>query len=166
MRLYKRMRWGEQWHDQVMSYLLELGPNLHFERLVTKLSTGMCLILGAGSEVIWVHNSGKNINEIVGINISLEELQKIERKIAYLIVGDAQRLPFRDSCFNFIVCKSTLHHLADVNKSLSEMYRVLCQGGSIIFYEPGALNPTAMIACKFSPTNAHIPSEKPFVPTI
>ncbi|MBC7130087.1 methyltransferase domain-containing protein [Candidatus Bathyarchaeota archaeon] len=114
------MKWGDQWNNRAMDYLLELGPNSHFEHLIRKLSKGMCLILGAGGEVSWIYKSSENIEEIVGINISREELQKIDKKIACLIVCDAQNLPFKDSCFNVIICKSTLHHLTDVNKGILE----------------------------------------------
>ncbi|MBS7646792.1 class I SAM-dependent methyltransferase [Candidatus Bathyarchaeota archaeon] len=116
--------------------------------------------------MFWVYKSSKNIKEIVGINISRKELQKIDKRIACIVLGDAQRLPFKGSSFNVIVCKSTLHHLADPSKGILEMQRVLCEGGSVIFYESGALNPIAAIGRKFFPTDIHVRSERPFVPIV
>jgi len=55
-------------------------------------------------------------------------------------VDDAERLSFDDATFDAVVGSSVLHHL-DLTQALSEIHRVLKQGGRIAFAEPNMMNP-------------------------
>jgi demethylmenaquinone methyltransferase/2-methoxy-6-polyprenyl-1,4-benzoquinol methylase len=46
-----------------------------------------------------------------------------------LLEGDALALPFPDRCFDVAVSAFVLRNLADAQKGLAEMKRVLCNGG-------------------------------------
>jgi SAM-dependent methyltransferase len=47
-------------------------------------------------------------------------------------VGDAQELPFEDGSFDTVVAAWMLYHVADVDRALAEMARVLTPGGALI----------------------------------
>ena len=47
-------------------------------------------------------------------------------------VADGNRLPFPDSSFDLVMCNSVLHHLAEPEKLLSEMSRLVNSGGAIL----------------------------------
>jgi len=47
-------------------------------------------------------------------------------------VGDAQHLPYPDGYFDKIVCSSSLEHFQDDRQALSEMRRVLKDGGRVV----------------------------------
>jgi len=160
---HRRPEWGEQWDAQAMDYLMELGPIKFFRNALQKYANGKCLIVGCRSEVELV---GEFSNNITGVNISLRELLSLKRSGIDLVLGDAERLPFKGNCFNSIICKSTLHHLTNTKRALQEFKRTLVHGGYIILYEPGLLNPVALFARKFFPTSIHVSSEKPFDPTV
>lgn len=51
-------------------------------------------------------------------------------------VAAAEGLPFRDGMFDCVLCLSALEHVSDVQKSLSEMVRVLSPGGVLFVYAP------------------------------
>jgi ubiquinone/menaquinone biosynthesis C-methylase UbiE len=144
-----------------MNYLLDSGPNPMFRFALSKVSNRKCLVLGIGGEIGLI---SKFSNDIVGINISREELRKIKRFNACLVLADAQSLPIKQSSVDFIVCKSTLHHLRNLDHSVHEMSRVIRKGSYVFLYEPGLLNPIAFFGRKFFPTEIHDPSEKPFNP--
>jgi SAM-dependent methyltransferase len=154
--------WGAQWNKQAMDYLLNSGSSFSFERLLVRNCTGRCLVLGAGSETNLVAGVS---HYVVGINISKEELLRVSGSKANLILGDAHWLPFKKSSFDAIVCKSALHHFTDLNRAMQELRRVLREDGCAVLHEPGLLNPIAFFGRKLFPTNIHVDSERPFIPT-
>jgi SAM-dependent methyltransferase len=53
-------------------------------------------------------------------------------------VGNGHDLAFPDEHFGHIFCFDSLHHMADYEKVLREMHRVLRMGGRAVFVEPGS----------------------------
>lgn len=153
--------WGSQWNKQSMDYLLKLGSNSSLERYVGEICTGNCLVLGAGSETNLV---ARYSDAIVGINICREELLRIGGRRTELIIADAHWLPFREASFDAIVSRSVLHHLS-IYVAMKELRQVLRKGGNVILYEPGLLNPLAFFGRQFFPTDRHVASEQPFIPS-
>ena len=47
--------------------------------------------------------------------------------------GDAECLPFADAAFNGAVTRAALHHFAEPQRAISEMFRVLRPGGVAVF---------------------------------
>lgn len=52
------------------------------------------------------------------------------------VFGDAQRLPFRDSCFDRVVLLDVLEHLPRPDEALREAARVLRPGGAVLIHVP------------------------------
>jgi ubiquinone/menaquinone biosynthesis C-methylase UbiE len=87
----------------------------------------------------------KTQSTVISIDISpdLIEIAKNETKefanIDYAL-QNAEEMEFEQESFDSVIGSSVLHHL-DINKALSEIYRVLKFGGVIKFTEPNMLNP-------------------------
>lgn len=145
-----------------MDYLLKLGSGSSLERYLGKICAGNCLVLGAGLEINLVNRYS---NAIVGINICREELLQIGGTKAELILADAHWLPFREASFDVIVSKSVLHHFINLRGAMKELKQVLREGGNVVLYEPGLLNPPAFFGRQFFPTDRHVASEQPFIPS-
>ncbi|MGD6934229.1 MAG: class I SAM-dependent methyltransferase [Candidatus Bathyarchaeia archaeon] len=154
-----RKKWGDQWNNHAMGYLLNFGPNPTFKEALSKAKSQKCLVLGAGHETELVK---KYCQDIIGVNVSREQLQSIKRYGVDVIVCDAQRLPIISCAVDLVVCKSTLHHLNDLNYSVLEIKRVAMNDAYVFLYEPGMLNFVAYLCRKFFPTDIHDPTEKPF----
>jgi SAM-dependent methyltransferase len=144
-----------------MGYLLDSGPNPLFKKTLLDAASVRCIVLGAGQETGLIE---KFCGNVIGINILRDELPKRKGHNVDLIMCDAQVLPIRESSVDFVVCKSTLHHLNNINNSITEINRVSSKGSYIFFYEPGLLNLIALFGRKIFPTVIHDPSEKPFNP--
>ena len=63
----------------------------------------------------------------IGLDLSYGMLMKAVEKGSDIIFihSPAENLPFRKECFDFIYMTEVVHHLDDVERSLSEIYRVL-----------------------------------------
>jgi len=56
----------------------------------------------------------------------------IQRGAGVAVVGDAQALGIADATFDTVLCTEVLEHLAEPQKAVDEMYRVLRPGGELL----------------------------------
>ena len=71
--------------------------------------------------------------DIVGIDISDGMLACNPHK---WLKAPAETIPFPDNTFDYVICRSLLHHLEKPELGLKEMYRVLKPGGKWSCYDP------------------------------
>lgn len=55
------------------------------------------------------------------------------------VVADVERLPFREACFDAIVCDDTIEHLPDPEEGVRELARVLTDGGTAVAVTPNRI---------------------------
>ena len=101
------------------------------------------LELGCGTGY-FTQEIAKTGANIVAIDISPELLKIAENNVQNKNVSfkeeNAYNMTFEDNRFDYILGSSVLHHL-DIKKAISEIYRVLKDGGVIAFTEPNMMNP-------------------------
>jgi ubiquinone/menaquinone biosynthesis C-methylase UbiE len=82
----------------------------------------------------------KEYDSFLGIDIEFEGLESIERefndKPVEFMEMNAEKLIFQNNSFDTVSLSHSLHHLADIDKVLSEMMRVLKPDGYFIIQEP------------------------------
>lgn len=77
--------------------------------------------------------------EYYGLDLSENMIGEAKKRLngrAQLAVGDAEHLPYGDSMFDVIICNASFHHYTSPEAAVSEMRRVLRQGGSVILGDP------------------------------
>ena len=123
--------WTGKWGDEVIS---ELGVDLSSMnildvgcatgRLLSSLAhAGAQNLAGTDVAVKIVEQAGKNL-EKTGITADLR-------------VSDAEdKLPWGESVFTAVTMTGVLHHFFSPLRALSEVYRILKQGGKLIIIEP------------------------------
>lgn len=103
--------------------------------------------IGQGEFLFWSKAQGA---DVWGMDISLSVVRKMkERALAggisfgRGIVSDVRRASFQDKSFDVIFSNSTLDNLSnsDVKAALSELYRILKPGGTLILTLDNAHNP-------------------------
>ncbi len=105
---------------------------------------GDILEIGAGSGWMSAKLSLlKDVRSVYALDFSLSTLEwnfpKIcewiggDKKKIHRVRGDFHVLPFRDSCFDFVVGDAVLHHSDKPGAVLRECARVLKKGGRMIF---------------------------------
>ena len=113
---------------------------LYHARIVTQMLDGIKFrdgrysdkVLDVGCGVGFLSQLYPNF-DITGIDISDEMLK---RNPHTWVKAPAEAIPFPDNTFDFVVCRSLLHHLDVPAKGLAEMVRVLKPGGKWVAWEP------------------------------
>lgn len=121
---------------------------VRWKRRVEMLSTALkpgdeVLELGCGTGYFTRELVKLNIH-VTAIDISpdlIEEAKKtIRNENVIFQIQNAYQMNYVENKFDSVVGSSVLHHL-DIEKAISEIFRVLKPGGHIAFTEPNMLNP-------------------------
>lgn len=140
---------GEEWLEDPRAYLVK---RTHLELLQLIPSQGQLILdagCGPGTYGIILAQEGC---KVIGLEISPKAIQVArqranEKKVNFSpLVGDLERLPFKDNTFNICFCGWVLHHFPDASTSVAEIRRVLKPGGKIALAEPNESN----LAMRFS----------------
>ncbi|MDC0994061.1 class I SAM-dependent methyltransferase [bacterium] len=105
----------------------------------------------------------KSVKRYIGVDISDQAIRcanKLKLSNAEFICVDGHNLPTPDLSVDCVIVSSLLHHL-DLQKSFSEIYRVLKDDGILIFREPLATNPFFQLYRHIS-QSARTADERPF----
>jgi len=83
----------------------------------------------------------ENYVETYGVDISKEAIKKA-RKIAkntVFKISSAEKLPFKNSFFDYMTCMGSLEHFPNMDTALKEMNRVIKPNGKILIHVPNSL---------------------------
>jgi ubiquinone/menaquinone biosynthesis C-methylase UbiE len=105
---------GRQAHDRVLEVAIGTGRNLHHYRSDTTLAG---VELSPAMLAIAKHRAAD-----LGLNVDLRE-------------GDAEHLPFDDESFDTVVCALSLCTIPHPSAAITEMYRVLVPGGTLLLVD-------------------------------
>lgn len=81
---------------------------------------------GSGSDAVRLRGRGA---EIVGIDLSSEDLVEGRSELPTLVRADGGRLPFPDGTFDGVYCSNVLEHTPDPGAIFNEIARVVRPGG-------------------------------------
>lgn len=93
--------------------------------------------------------------ELFGIDFSENMVGEARKncKNASFSLADAENLPFENDSFDIVVCNASFHHYVHPEAVLSEMHRVLKDGGKLLIgdpYVPGFARPFVNVLVRFS----------------
>ena len=90
--------------------------------------------------------------KIYAIDISPDLLslarERVKSSEVEFFCANAYSLAFEEKTFDFVIGLSVLHHL-DIDRALCEFWRVLREGGKVVFSEPNMLNPQIILERSF-----------------
>ena len=124
----------------------EYDQNIRVQkRVVSQLANSVRLHLGATPEDILDVGTGTGAllekftalypaARLTGIDIAPEMCLRARQKLGktcHIVTGDAESLPFKNDMFDLVVSASALQWVENLSAALSEMRRVVRQGGSI-----------------------------------
>jgi ubiquinone/menaquinone biosynthesis C-methylase UbiE len=125
----------------------------HALRLLNGRQRGRALDIGTGPGQIAIKLAGRmTLWKFIGIDRSPNMIAKAQANFVTagnpiagrmeFRVADGNRLPFPDETFDFVMCNSVLHHLAEPSRLLDEIARVAAPGSAILLRDlrrPGRL---------------------------
>lgn len=91
-------------------------------------------------------------NRVVGIDISVKAAETARDRAnksaeGFLpMVGDLEKLPFKDNSFGICFCGFTLHHFPDISSIVAEFARVTKPDGKVTLLEPNGSNPAVRLS--------------------
>jgi len=116
-------------------YALEpfLSGYVQFERWKNK--KGLEVGCGVGTDFLQFLRAGV---DMYGIDLSEESVSLAKKRLSLygfdsnrLAVGDCEALTFQDNSFDFVYSWGVLHHTANIENAISEIWRVVKPGGEI-----------------------------------
>lgn len=113
---------------------------LYHARIVTEMLDGVKLKDGKYSDKILDLGCGNGFVsqlypsfDVIGVDISDGMLANNPHK---WVKGSAENIPFPNDHFDWVICRSLLHHLDDPRIGIKEIYRVLKPGGRLSIWDP------------------------------
>ena len=99
-------------------------------------SDGILLDAGGGTGRVAQYFRGATAQILVA-DESLKMLREAQKKDGLQpVVSLTERLPFQNDAFDCIIMVDALHHVADQQKTVDELWRILKPGGRLIIEEP------------------------------
>jgi len=78
------------------------------------------------------------------VRITMQRVEKKHLTNVKVDVASMEELPYEDESFDIVVGLFILHHLADLEQGIRQVFRVLKPGGKAVFYETSGGNPILM----------------------
>ncbi|MCK5547373.1 MAG: class I SAM-dependent methyltransferase, partial [Thermoplasmata archaeon] len=120
------------------------------------------LDLGGGSgdfSSIIYRKSGRNL--VVSVDLDIQALKNAAEGVNP-VNGNLLGLPFKSGSFDLVVGRAVLHHIPDdLERGISEIERVLKDGGFVVVQEPCDGNVFANMARSIFVTEIHEEGERP-----
>jgi ubiquinone/menaquinone biosynthesis C-methylase UbiE len=95
-------------------------------------SSILCLGCGTGEECDYLTNLGATVTGIDASSRSIEIAKKRFASIRFEIM-DMNELKYEDNSFDLVYSSLTIHYAANLEYALKEIFRVLKQGGTLVF---------------------------------
>lgn len=128
------------------NHLLSLNIDKRWRRKAVKMMRPagelLDVAIGTGDLAIEVLRQGK-ASRVTGIDLSSEMMKIGEAKVARkglsdrvdFQLGNALEMPYGDGSFDALTCAYGVRNFSDLDKGLSEMYRVLRSGSELVILE-------------------------------
>jgi SAM-dependent methyltransferase len=90
-----------------------------------------------------------SVQRVVGVDLTYPLLEIAAQRVpdASFVEGNAHALPFRDTSFDIVCCRSSLHHFSYPQHAVSEMARVCGADGRVVLVD--LIAPDASVRDRF-----------------
>ncbi|WP_109299797.1 bifunctional demethylmenaquinone methyltransferase/2-methoxy-6-polyprenyl-1,4-benzoquinol methylase UbiE [Aquimarina sp. AU474] len=129
--------------NRVISFGIDVKWRKKVVKLVGKIKPEKILDVATGTGDLAINLSKTGASKIVGLDISTGMLEvgrkKIETKnldtVIDMVTGDSENLPYEENYFDAVTVAFGVRNFENLEKGLSEIYRVLRPGGIFVVLE-------------------------------
>jgi len=125
------------------------------EGLLRRIKTGTILDFGCGKGVGMKRFLRRGWS-VVGLDPQLDDL-KSAKIYGNVVCGSGERLPFINVTFDAVISSQVLHHVANPQKGLQEIFNCLRPGGYLLLAEVVENNPLLRFARDINPYYEKVP---------
>jgi ubiquinone/menaquinone biosynthesis C-methylase UbiE len=139
-----KVNWPEKvWVNSPLRKIIQGLEARYFKRIRFMPEGSRCLEIGCGSgygaRLVCRHFYPQRVDAIdidpVMIELALRKSDGLFLEQASFLVADAQRLPYKNGCFDAVFNFGIIHHLEQWELGIKEISRVLRGGGAFYFEE-------------------------------
>jgi ubiquinone/menaquinone biosynthesis C-methylase UbiE len=132
---------ADQFDIVVMRYDLNRRLEIVFGELLADAEVAGRALLDVGCGTGWFSRRAIELGaDVVALDIGCELLKKVRLKCeADVVAADACALPFVDDSFDIVLASESIEHTLDPKLALSELYRVLRPGGTLVVTVPNQI---------------------------
>lgn len=123
----------------IYDYIFGRGGDREIVNLARVQPDSRMLDVGGGTGRVSALFQGK-VGLIQIVDTALKMLREAQKKGITSVVAESERLPYEAGAFDRIILVDALHHVADQQGTLDEMWRLLAPGGWMIVEEPDIRN--------------------------
>lgn len=141
----------EAWLKSYPAFLRNLyrrTPTIHdyYDDVLAPLINKKIALLDAGCGEKGIMDKYKGECKLsVGIDLTMENLKR-NKSLDYLLFGDLQSLPFKNSSYDIIITQWVLEHISNPKQVFKEFNRVLKPNGDLIIVTNSIYNPIMLIS--------------------
>ena len=128
---------------KITNVVCSAGPNMQQREKIVPSAFGIVLEIGAGSGLNFRYYDPERVNHLFALDPSEEmwklagkHLDAISFEVEY-IKSSAESIPLESHSVDSVVSTYTMCSIPDLDRALSEMWRVLKPDGRLIFCEHG-----------------------------
>ncbi len=129
--------------NRVITFGIDLKWRKKVVALVLKRKAHNVLDIATGTGDLAIQFAEKGVESVTGLDLSNGMLEIGRRKIAQkglnnrveMIQGDSENLPFEENIYDAVTVAFGVRNFEDLEKGLSEIYRVLKKGGILVVLE-------------------------------
>ncbi len=129
--------------NRVISFGIDVKWRKKVVDIIAKTQATRILDIATGTGDLAINLAKTDAKEIIGLDISPGMLEVGRKKIAAkhldskikMMLGDSENLPFEDNSFDAITVAFGVRNFEDLEKGLSEIFRVLKPNGTFVILE-------------------------------
>jgi demethylmenaquinone methyltransferase/2-methoxy-6-polyprenyl-1,4-benzoquinol methylase len=134
----------------LLNHLLSLGQDIRWRKKVARFLVNkydqyiLDLATGTGDQLLYLFSCSDRIDRALGTDLALKMLDRGREKVKkrklddriVLEEGDAENIQYPDNTFDAVTISFGIRNVMSVERSLSEMYRVLKPAGRVLILVP------------------------------
>ncbi len=128
--------------NRVISFGIDVKWRKKVVNIVAKTNPGTILDIATGTGDLAINLTKTNASKIVGLDISegmlnvgREKVEKLHLNQIEMVLGDSENIPFEDNSFDAITVAFGVRNFENLEKGLTEIYRVLKPTGTFVVLE-------------------------------